>query len=133
MKKREMRIHKVSTVVNESEYADLLKRFQSTKFRTLAEYVRALFNQEPVVKRYRNQSLDDVLEALVDLKREVSDMGLKLGDAVGKIAATADVGPDVVKFLLAEQLGVKTNIEHIKSILLKIYNKCGQEEFQSHS
>jgi len=85
------------------------------------------------VKRYRNQSLDDILEALVDLKREVSEMDFKLTDAMTKIATAKQVGPEVAAFLLAEQFGVKGNIEYIKSLLLKIYHKCDQKEYQSPS
>jgi len=133
MKEKIEKKHDLRIILSEAQYADLWSRFQTTKFRTIPEYVRALLCQEPVVKRYRNQSLDDILEALVDLKREVSEMDFKLTDAMTKIATAKQVGPEVAAFLLAEQFGVKGNIEYIKSLLLKIYHKCDQKEYQSPS
>lgn len=126
--KTEGKRHDLRIILDESQYADLKKRLQSTTFRTIPEYIRALINQEPVVKRYRNQSLDEILEALVALKGELSDMALKLDEAVAKITTAPEIGPNLVNYLLAEQFSVKANLEHIKSLLLNIYNKCDQKE-----
>jgi hypothetical protein len=98
-KKKELRTKVLRVNITPSEYAGLRSRFQSTTHRGFSEFVRSILREEPVVKKYRNSSLDEILEALVDIKNIVTSVDRSPGDA---------------------------EIEIIKYAMIKIYEKCGQ-------
>jgi hypothetical protein len=98
-KTRELRVHMTA-----SEYAALQIKWRETTHRTFSDYIRNVLDGEPVVKRYRNQSLDDLLEVLVGIKNRLEDIR---PDSAGK-----DIGD-------------------IKTIMIKIYEQCVREDKES--
>lgn len=88
-----------------SEYAALRAGWRNTTVRSFSEYIRSILCRDPVVKKCRNASLDEILETLIDIKNEVTTVS---ASAQGASANEA--------------------IETIKSLLLKIYQKCAQKE-----
>lgn len=94
LKSKELRVNMTA-----SDYAALRERFQSTTHRCFSEFIRCHLRGEPVIKKYRNESLDAILEALVDIKNAVRATGGSLSDA---------------------------DIECIKFLLNNIYERCGQ-------
>jgi hypothetical protein len=67
------------------EYKVLEKRFNKTTFQTMSEYHRALLLGDPVTVVYRVKSMDEVLEELVLLRRELNYVGNNLNQAVRNI------------------------------------------------
>lgn len=61
------------------EYQLLEKRFKKTSFRKLSEYMRSVLLEKPVTVNYRDKAMDDVLEELVLLRRELNAIGNNLG------------------------------------------------------
>jgi hypothetical protein len=75
------------------EYAGLEKRFKKTTFQTMSEYHRALLLGEPVTVIYRDKSMDEVLEELILLRRELNFVGNNLNQAVRNINSARGI-PD---------------------------------------
>jgi len=67
------------------EYKGLEKRFNKTTFQTMSEYHRALLLGDPVTVIHRDKSMDEVLEELVLLRRELNFVGNNLNQAVKNI------------------------------------------------
>ncbi|MBS1519833.1 MAG: hypothetical protein JST50_02460 [Bacteroidetes bacterium] len=69
------------------EYRLLNGRFQKTQFRKLSEYMRSVLLEKPVTVNYRDKAMDDVLEELVLLRRELNAIGNNLNQAMRNINA----------------------------------------------
>ena len=61
----------ISIRVKPEEYTIIYGFFTSTTCRKLSEYVRKVLLHKPVTVNYRNQSADEVLSALNQLKKEL--------------------------------------------------------------
>lgn len=67
------------------EYEKIERRFRRSMFRNMSEYSRAVLLKKPVIFTYRNQSMDDVLEELILLRRELNYIGNNFNQAVYKL------------------------------------------------
>jgi len=70
------------------EYQLLEGRFKKTRFRKISEYMRSVLLDKPVTVLYRDQSMDDLLEELINLRQELNAVGNNLNQAVRNINAT---------------------------------------------
>lgn len=69
------------------EYEILEGRFKKTRFRKLSEYMRSVLLDKPITVNYRDKAMDEVLEELVLLRRELNAIGNNLNQAVYQINA----------------------------------------------
>lgn len=69
------------------EYQLLEGRFKKTRFRKLSEYMRSVLLDKPITVNYRDKAMDDVLEELILLRRELNAVGTNLNQAVYQINA----------------------------------------------
>jgi hypothetical protein len=60
-----------------SEYALFRKDFANSACRTDSSFVRKRLMGEPVTVFYRNQSLDDLAETVIEIKRSLDDIAEK--------------------------------------------------------
>ena len=68
-----------------SEEQSLNKRYKKSAFQNLSEYGRAMILGEPVTVLHRDKSMDEVLEELTLLRRELNAIGNNLNQAVRNI------------------------------------------------
>lgn len=87
MKKREIEVRKKMVVIrmNETEFEQAEKFRKNTTDRYLGTYIRKLSLHKPVTVKYRNQSADDFLREMLDLKRELAALGNNFNQAVHKL------------------------------------------------
>lgn len=87
MKKNEneVRKHFVKTRMNESELNELTKLQQKTTEKDISNYLRKVALQKPVTVKYRNQSADDFLKQMLELKKELNGIGNNFNQAVHKL------------------------------------------------
>ncbi len=64
------------------EYAEIHKQFSKTKCRKISDYSRKVLLDKPVVATYRNQSLDDFMAEMVQLRNDLSSIGNNFNQAV---------------------------------------------------
>lgn len=87
MKKLENEVKKKMVVIrmNESEFEQAEKFRKKTTERYLSTYLRKLSLQKPVAVKYRNQSADDFLKQMLELKNELHAIGNNFNQAVHKL------------------------------------------------
>jgi hypothetical protein len=73
------------TRLKPSEYQSIYGAFTKTRFRKLSEYSRSILLNKPVVVIYRDKSMDDMLEELALLRKELNAIGNNLNQAVRQI------------------------------------------------
>ena len=73
------------TRLKPAEYVLLEKRFKKTRFRKLSEYIRAALLEQTITVNYRDQSMDDMLEEMILLRKELNAIGNNLNQAVRNI------------------------------------------------
>lgn len=87
MKKLESEVRKKMVVVrmNETEFNQLEKFQQKTTEKDTSSYLRKVALQKPVTVKYRNESADDFLLDMLNLKKELNAIGNNFNQAVHKL------------------------------------------------
>ena len=73
------------TRLKPAEFTLLDSRFKKTRFRKLSEYIRSVLLEKPITVTYRDKSMDEVLEELILLRKELNAIGNNLNQAVRNI------------------------------------------------
>lgn len=71
--------------MNEEEWKQLEKFRRQTTDRDTSSYLRKLALQKPVTVKYRNESADDFLLDMLNLKKELNAIGNNVNQAVHKL------------------------------------------------
>ncbi|MFD0749122.1 hypothetical protein ACFQZS_03150 [Mucilaginibacter calamicampi] len=101
-KQEENRSRRVITRFKPQEYELLESRFKKTMFRKLSEYTRNVLLEKSVTVTYRDKAMDDILEELILLKRELNAVGNNLNQAIRSInAAHGQAGAELWRNLLS--------------------------------
>ncbi len=87
MKKQENEVRKIFIKIrmNEDELKQVKNKQQQTTERSLSEYIRNVSMQKPVTVKYRNQSADDFLKQMLELKKELNGIGNNFNQVVHKL------------------------------------------------
>ncbi len=87
MKKLESEVRKKMVVVrmNETEFNQLEKFHKKTTEKDTSAYLRKVALQKPVMVKYRNESADDFLLDMLNLKKELNAIGNNFNQAVHKL------------------------------------------------
>ena len=87
MKKREQDVRRKMVVVrmNEDEFKQLEKHQRQTTEKDTSSYLRKVALQKPVTVKYRNESADDFLMDMLNLKKELNAIGNNFNQAVHKL------------------------------------------------
>ena len=87
MKKSETDVRKLffKVRINQGELEQLKKLQQQSTERSLSNYVRKVALQKPVIIKYRNQTADDFLKEMVQLKKELNALGNNFNQVVHKL------------------------------------------------
>lgn len=94
--------------ITAEEKAALQEDFRNTNQRVFSDYIRALLKREPVVRKYRNQSLEDLHLTVIGIKAELEEVcrnfargverlkGLRAGVGMAGLAAEAGAVEGVI-------------------------------------
>lgn len=119
----------ISFRVKPKEYELIHRHFTKTTCRKLSEYARKVLLNKPVTVKFRNQSADEFLEQMVQLKNELSAIGNNFNQSVKKLH-TLDKIPDIKTWLLLNEstknLFMK-KVEEIKEKMTQIYELWSQK------
>ncbi len=87
MKKLESEVRSKMVVVrmNETEFTQLEKFQKKTTEKDTSAYLRKVALQKPVTVKYRNESADDFLLDMLNLKKELNAIGNNFNQAVHKL------------------------------------------------
>lgn len=115
-KEDENRLRKLTTRFKPSEFLLIDSRFKKTRFRKMSEYIRCVLLEKPITVNYRDKSMDDMLEELSLLRRELGAIGNNLNQAVRQINAAHGSADNRLWLSLISIVGTKVDpaIAHIK-------------------
>ncbi|WP_428231837.1 plasmid mobilization protein [Flavobacterium sp.] len=68
-----------------TEYEMLKKQFGKSTCRKLSDYARKNLLHKPVVLKYRNESLDELMSELIILRKDLNAIGNNFNQAVKKL------------------------------------------------
>ncbi len=119
----------ISFRVKPDEYNKIHGLFSSTTCRKLSEYARKVLLNKPVVIKYRNQSADEFLSAMIPLKNELNAIGSNFNQAVKKLHTLNQIS-EFKNWLISyeedrEKLVMK--VEEIKTKINQIFEQWLQE------
>jgi len=115
--------------LNEDEDNKLNKLYGRTTSNSLSEYARDVLLKEPVNILYRNQSADEFLAEMIQLKKELNAIGNNFNQAVHKLH-TLDHFQEVKSWAIINEEGKKMflkKVEEIKEKLNQIYEQWSQK------
>src|SRR5258705_12799570 len=111
--------------LNENEQQKIKQLYSRTTSNSLSEYARDVLLKEPVNIIYRNQSADEFLAEMIQLKRELNAIGNNFNQTVHKLH-TLDKVPEIKAWAILNETGKKTfmkKLEEIKEKMNQIYEQ----------
>ena len=131
MKKQENEVRKIFIKIrmNDEELKQVKKKQQQTTERSLSEYIRNVSMQNPVTVKYRNQSADDFLKQMLELKKELNGIGNNFNQAVHKLHILDKI-PEF-RFWIQQYDGLQkslaSKVEEIKLKVSQLYEQWLQK------
>lgn len=116
---KENRIKRVTIRFTETEYERLIKAYKKSTCRELVAYARRVLGAKPVTVLYRNQSLDESMQELIRLRRDLNAIGNNFNQIVKKINSINDRSLTQIWLPYAQTLQ-KDLITRIQNIQQKI-------------
>ena len=121
MKKQEEEVRKlfVKFRMNKTELQQLKKLQQQSTEKSISNYIRKVTLQKPVIVKYRNQSADDFLSDMLDLKKQLNGVGNNFNQAVKKLHLLHEI-PEFRFWIKQQQSQQQVLISQIENIRLRI-------------
>ena len=104
------------------EYAKIEKRWKASTCRKLSDYVRHNLFEKPVVSSYRNQSTDDFMAEMAQLRTELNHIGNNFNQAVKRLHTLSQIA-EFKSWLIAYEVEKKTlfnKVDEVKRHIQKI-------------
>jgi len=104
------------------EYAKIEKRWKASTCRKLSDYVRHNLFEKPVVSSYRNQSTDDFMAEMSQLRTELNHIGNNFNQAVKRLHTLSQIA-EFKSWLIAYEVEKKplfNKVDEIKKHIQKI-------------
>lgn len=105
-----------------AEYTKIEKKWQNSTCRKLSEYVRHSLFEKPIVTTYRNQSADDFMAEMAQLRKELNHVGNNFNQAVKKLHTLQKV-TEFKSWLIAYEVEKRTlfnKVDEIKKHIQKM-------------
>lgn len=90
-KKEVHRTKWVNIRLTPDEFKVISDRFQKSTFRKVSEYTREVLLARKIQVVYRDQSMDDILEELIQLRKELNYAGINFNQAVKKLNSVSEM------------------------------------------
>lgn len=119
----------ISFRVKPEEYNQINRHFKNSTCRKLSEYARNVLLQKPVHIKVRNQSADEILSALLQIKKELNAIGNNFNQAVHKLH-TLDRIPEFRSWIMLHETtrqAVEKKIAETKIKMEEIYRQWSQK------
>ncbi len=111
--------------MSNTEYEQLEKLWKRTTEKYISNYLRKVALQKPVAVTYRNASADDFLSSMLQLKKDLNNIGSNFNQAVKRLSTLEQIPEFRTWLILNESLqrAVVANIEEIKIRIAKLYDE----------
>ena len=107
------------------EYEQIQKKWKASTCRKLSDYVRHNLFEKPVISKYRNQSVDDFMSEVMQLRTELNSIGNNLNQAVKKLHTLQQIAEfrDWIIVYELEKKNLFDKVDEIKNHIQKIGEK----------
>ena len=115
--------------MNADEKKQLKELQNKSTEQSLSNYIRKVSLQKPVTVRYRNQSADDFLNSMLELKRQLNGIGNNFNQAVKRLH-TLDKIPEFRGWLQSTESlhqALVATMEEIKWRMNQLYQEWSQK------
>ena len=105
-----------------TEYAKIERKRKASTCRKLSDYVRHNLFEKPVTSYYRNQSLDEFMAEMVQLRNELNHIGNNFNQAVKRLHTLNQIA-EFKSWLIVWEVEKKTlfnKVDEIKKHVQKI-------------
>lgn len=127
-KKNSFRTRIIGLRLTSQEYEQIENKCKNSTAGKLSEYVRrALFNK-PITVYQRNQSLDDFMAEMIQLRGELNGIGNNFNQAVKKLHTLQHI-PEFKNWIITYELEKKILVNKVEEIKNRI-NKIADEWLQ---
>jgi hypothetical protein len=119
----------ISFRVKPEEYDKIHQHLRNTTHRKLSEYARKVLLKKPVTVKYKNESADVIMTAMIQLKNELNPIGNNINQAVKKLHTLNQISEFKI-WLIMHEPDIKNGlqkIEEIKAKLIQIYEQWSRE------
>ena len=121
MKKQEneVRSKMVVTRMNQFEFERMESFRKHSTERSISNYIRKVVTQKPVTMNYRNQSADDFLDQMLELKKDLNGIGNNFNQAVHKLHILDKI-PEFRDWIYQYKILHKKLVEKVEEIKLRM-------------
>ena len=88
--------------LTDAEYDRIATQWQQSTCRKLSEYIRDRLFNRPIITQYRNQSMDDAMAELMQIRTEINHIGHNFNQAVKKLHLLQQI-PEFKSWLVANE------------------------------
>ncbi len=107
----------ISIRVKPEEYNQVYRFYSATTCKKLSQYVRKVLLQKPVTVNYRNQSADDFLKEVIQLKNELHGIANNFNQSVKRLHTLHTI-PEIKTWAVLNEAMQKTLMAKIEEIRL---------------
>lgn len=105
--------------LKEEEYTQIHKKFEASTCLKLSEYARRVLLEKPITINQRNQSLDDFMAEMIQLRNELHPLGNNFNQAVKRLHTLEKIS-EFKSWLLLYETSRKILLEKVENIKQKI-------------
>ncbi|MBX2948051.1 MAG: plasmid mobilization relaxosome protein MobC [Crocinitomicaceae bacterium] len=114
-KQQSNRTRVVSTRLTEEEFKIIENGWKKSTSLKMSDYFRKVIFNRPVVKTYRNKSLDDFMHEMALLRAELNRIGVNYNQSVKKLHTLRSL-PEFKRWMLTNEVEKKTLVNKIDGI-----------------
>ncbi len=101
--------------LTDAEYDRIATQWQQSTCRKLSEFIRDQLFNRPIITYYRNQSMDDAMAELMQLRTEINQIGHNFNQAVKKLHLLQQI-PEFKSWLAANEPVITSLHQQIQKI-----------------
>ncbi|MBL7767496.1 MAG: plasmid mobilization relaxosome protein MobC [Flavipsychrobacter sp.] len=101
--------------LTDAEYDRIATQWQQSTCRKLSEFIRDRLFNRPIITYYRNQSMDDAMAELMQLRTEINHIGHNFNQAVKKLHLLQQI-PEFKTWLAANEPVITSLQQQIQKI-----------------
>ena len=120
-KQQSNRTKVVGTRLTESEFKIIETGWKNSTSLKMSDYLRKVIFNRPVVKTYRNKSLDDFMHEMALLRTELNRIGVNYNQSVKRLHTLRSL-PEFKRWMLTDEVEKRTlsnKIDEIKGHIAK--------------
>lgn len=118
-KEKSNRVRIIGLRLSEIEYSDLERSWKTSTSRKLSDYIRKCIFRKKIVTTYRNRSLDEFMEEMILLRKELNAIGNNFNQSVKRLH-TMYGGQEFKAWILGHEVEKKIIFNKIEDIKNRI-------------